>query len=414
MTHGATPTRREALRYGLRLGCISFGGPAGQIAILHREVVDERGWLSDAEYARALQLCMLLPGPEALQLVIYLGWRWHGTVGAIVGGLTFLVPASLLLTALSFVYVLYGTLAPVAAAVAGLQCIVVALVVQAVASLGRRALSGTPERLIAVAAFVLLALLHAPFLAVIALGALAGALVRRPAAAVAAPPAAVSWRRTATVLAVGLGCWALPWGLVAATTPGPRAAPLYLYFTKVALGGFGGAYAVLAWVNQELVTSLGWLAPRDLLAGLALAETTPGPLVLVLQFYGFASGWHAPGALAPAGSALLCAALASWATFLPSFVLVIALAPYVERLQSNRRLATLLGGVSAAVVGVIATFALGVAVAVLFPAGMRRPPDPIALAIAAAAGYALARTRVGLPWLLAGGALASLAASLVR
>ena len=414
MAHGSTPGRREALLYGLRLGCISFGGPAGQIAILHRDVVDDRGWLTDSEFTRALHLCMLLPGPEALQLVIYLGWRWHGVIGGIVAGLTFLVPASVLLTGLSFVYVLYGTLVPVAALVGGLQCVVVALVAQAVVRLGRRALLGWAERLIAFAAFALLAVGHAPFLAVITLGALLGALAHRPAAAGVSAPVTVPWRRTAGVIVVGLVCWLLPWLAVQAIAPGPRAAPLYLYFTQVSLGGFGGAYAVLAWVNQELVSSLGWLGPRDLLAGLALSETTPGPLVLVLQFYGFASGWNAPGALSPAASALLCALLASWATFLPSFVLVIALAPYVDRLQSNRRLAALLGGVSAAVVGVIGTFALGVAVAVLWPGGVGRAPDAVAVAIATAAGVVLWYSRVGLPWVLAGGALASLGASLLR
>jgi chromate transporter len=408
----AAPTRREALYYGLRLGCISFGGPAGQIAILHREIVEQRGWLSDAEFARALNLCMLLPGPEALQLVIYLGWRWHGVGGGIVGGLSFLVPASLLLTGLSFVYVLDGTIAPVAAAVAGLQCVVVALVAQAVARLARRALAGSTERGIALSAFVLLAFARAPFPAVIAIGALAGALLLSRGGTMPSPsPSPVSRRRTGAVLAVGAACWLVPWLLIALSSPGSRAGSLYLYFTRVALGGFGGAYAVLAWVNQELVGSLGWLQPRDLLAGLALSETTPGPLVLVLQFYGFATGWSAPGVASPTASALLCSALASWATFLPSFVLVIGLAPYVERLQANRRLAALLAGVSAAVVGVIGTFALGVAAAVLFPGGFGHPPDPLAIGIAAVAGLVLWRGRIGLPWVLAGGALASLAAT---
>jgi chromate transporter len=415
MSGDTAPTRRAALLYGLRLGCISFGGPAGQIAILHREVVDQRRWLSDAEFARALNLCMLLPGPEALQLVIYLGWRWHGVLGGIIGGLTFLVPASLLLTGLSYVYVLYGTLAPVAAAMAGLQCVVVALVLQAVARLGRRTLAGWPERLVALSAFVLLAFVHAPFPAVLAIGALTGALTQGDRGA---PPRAlprpVSRGRTAVVLAAGAACWLLPWLIVVAAAPGSRAEPLYLYFTRVALGGFGGAYAVLAWVNQELVGALGWLQPRDLLAGLALSETTPGPLVLVLQFYGFATGWHSPGTLSPTASALLCSVLAAWATFLPSFVLVIALAPYVERLQANHRLAALLGGVSAAVVGVIAAFALGVASGVLVPAGRGHWPDPVAVGITVAAGAALWRSRIGLPWLLAGGALASLAAAWLR
>ncbi len=404
------PGRGEALCYGLRLGCISFGGPGGQIGILHREVVDERGWLSDAEFARALNLCMLLPGPEALQLVIYLGWRWYGAPGGIAAGLCFLLPASVLLTALSFVWVLYGTFAPVAAAVTGLQCVVVALLVQALHRLALRALSGVRQRLIALASFAALALVHAPFLAVLALGGAFGLLALAPAT-VPVPSSPPPWRRTLTHLFAGLVAWLLPWLALLATVPGSRPERLYLYFTKVALGGFGGAYAVLAYVNQELVGTLGWLDRQDLLAGLALSETTPGPLVIVLQFYGFVAGWHAPGGLSQAGAALVSALLASWATFLPSFVLVIALAPWVGRLLASRSLAAALAGVTAAVVGVIGAFALTVARSVLFAAGTGAPRW-LSMAIALGAWALLARTRLALPWVLACGAGASLLAAL--
>lgn len=411
----SVPPPRAAFAYALRLGCISFGGPAGQIAILHREVVDERAWLSDAEFTQALQLGMLLPGPEALQLVIYLGRRWHGTPGALVAGLLFLLPAALLLTLLSFVYVRYGPLRPVAAAIMGLQCVVVALLVQAVQRLGRRTLAGVGDRMIAFGAFLAVAVLHASLPAMIAAGALAGFL-RRDGAVADNPPDVAgvrpAWRPVARVLALGVACWLVPLVLLALFPAGPRALPVYLYFTRVALGGFGGAYAVLTWVNQELVAAQGWLQPGDLLAGLALAETTPGPLLIVLQFYGFASGWHAPGAAGPAVSALACGALASIATFLPSFVLVLALAPLVEWLQAQRRLAALLSGVSATVVGVIASFALTVMLAVLWPRGLARWPDPSALVLSLAAGLALARHRVPLPWVLACGALAGVGLSL--
>lgn len=404
------PGRLAALRYGLRLGCISFGGPAGQIGILHREVVDERSWLSDEEFAGALNLCMLLPGPEALQLVIYLGWRWHGVAGGVVAGLCFLLPASLLLTLLSFAWVSYGALAPVAAAVAGLQCVVVALVLQAVERLARRTLTGPRQRLLALGAFLLLAVAHAPFLAVLAAAGACGLFALAPSsvpAATAAPP----WRRTAAHLAVGLAAWLLPWLVLVAVAPGSRPERLYLYFSKVAIGGFGGAYAVLAYVNQELVGTLGWLGTQDLLAGLALSETTPGPLLIVLQFYGFVAGWRAPGALSPAFAALACGGLASWAMFLPSFVLVIALAPWVGRLRANRALAATLAGITAAVVGVIGAFALTVAASVLCPAGIAAPQWR-AVMIAAVAWWLLTRTKTGLPWVLAGGAGASLLASL--
>lgn len=406
------PGRLQALRYGLCVGCISFGGPAGQIGILHRELVEERRWLPGEEFERALNLCMLLPGPEALQLVIYRGWRWYGAVGGIVAGLCFLLPAALLLTGLSLGYLLYGRLAPVAAVIAGLQCVVVALVAQAVQRLAQRALGGWRQRLIALAAFAALALLQAPFLLVIVASGAAGALVLtpRPVAAVVAAP--VAWQRTALCLGLGLGCWLLPWLLVAGERFGTRPPPLYLYFSKVALGGFGGAYAVLAYVNQELAGTLGWLGSGDLLAGVALAETTPGPLVLVLQFYGFVSGWHSQGPLSPAAAALLCSALASWAMFLPSFVLVIALAPYVERLRSNALLAAALEAVSAAVVAVLAVFALQVARKVLLPEGLWLP-DWRATGLALGSWLVLTRTRLDLPWVLAGGAGLSLAARLL-
>jgi chromate transporter len=403
------PARGAAFRFALKLGLISFGGPAGQIAILHRELVARRRWIGDAEFARALNFCMLLPGPEALQLVIWLGWRWFGIAGGLVAGLCFLLPASVLLTALSLGYALYGTLGPVVAALAGLKAVVVALLGQALLGIGGRALRAPAHLALAGAAFVALAWLHVPFPLVVATAAIVGLAVfrARPAAAAAAAPAGDA-RRSLAVLAAGAGLWLVPLIAVVSAAPGPLPAHLYLFFTKVALVGFGGAYAVLSYVNQELVGHLHWLSPPDLIAGLALAETTPGPLVLVLQFYGFAAGWAAPGPLAPAAAALLCAGLASWATFLPSFVLVMALAPYIERLAAQPRLAAALEAVTAAVVGVIGSFALAVGLAVLLPAGVGRP-DWAAVAIAALSWLLLARTRLDLGWVLALGALAGLA-----
>jgi chromate transporter len=402
------PARGAAFRFALRLGLISFGGPAGQIAILHRELVARRHWIGDAEFARALNFCMLLPGPEALQLVIWLGWRWFGIAGGLVAGLCFLLPASVLLTALSLGYALYGTLGPVVAALAGLKAVVVALVGQALLGIGRRALRGPAHLALAGAAFMALAWLHVPFPLVVGGAALVGLAVfrARPVATAAAP--ASDARRSLAVLATGAGLWLVPLAAVVSAAPGPLPARLYLFFTKVALVGFGGAYAVLSYVNQELVGHLHWLSPPDLIAGLALAETTPGPLVLVLQFYGFATGWAAPGPLAPAAAALLCSGLASWATFLPSFVLVMALAPYVERLAAQPRLAAALEAVTAAVVGVIGSFTLAVGLAVLLPAGAGRP-DWAAVAIAALSWLLLERTRLDLAWVLALGALAGLA-----
>lgn len=408
-TTSARPSRAEALRYGWRLGCLSFGGPAGQIALLYRDVVSERGWLGEDEFARALNFCMLLPGPEALQLVIYTGWRWYGTRGGIVMGLTFLIPAMVLLTGLSFVYVAYGTLAPIAAVVAGLKAVVVALVVQALVTIGRRALKGAWHVAFALAAFVALAILRLPFPVVVLAGLLAGPFVfRRVPAAVAAPLRAIEHGRTMRIVACGLVLWALPLALTTFVAVGALPARLYLFFSEVAVFGFGGAYAILAYVNAQLVGTLGWLTPPHLVAGLALAETTPGPLVLVLQFYGFVAGWYAPGPLSPAGAAVLGSALASWATFLPSFVLVLAGAPYVDRVAADGRIAAALEAVTAVVVGVIASFALTVALAVLLPRGTAAPDWP-SIVIALGAWLALARRWAGLPWILAAGAVGALA-----
>jgi chromate transporter len=405
------PDRATALRYGLRLGCISFGGPAGQIAILYREVVEARRWIGAEEFARALNFCMLLPGPEALQLVIYLGWRWHGTGGGVVAGLLFLLPAALLLTGLSFVYVLWGTLLPVAGVLAGLKAVVLALIAEALARIGRRALRGPAHVALAAAALVALSVLGTPFPLLLGAAALIGALAfpATPAAA-AGPRPAAAWRHSVRVALVGLGLWLAPWLILRAAAADPFLAHVYRFFTAAALLTFGGAYAVLAYVNHELAATLGWLSPPQLLAGLALAETTPGPLVLVLQFYGFVAGWNHPGTLAAGTAALWSAGLASWATFLPSFVLVLAGAPFVERLTASPRLTGALAAVTAAVVGVIASFGLAVAAAVLVPRGLA-DPDWLQAAIAVAALAALWRG-ADLGWVLAGGAAVGLCARL--
>jgi chromate transporter len=394
-----SPTPTEALRYGLRLGCISFGGPAGQISILHRELVTERGWVEEDAFAQALNFCMLLPGPEALQLVIYLGWRAFGAVGGIMGGLLFLLPGALLLLALSWVYVAFGSLALVGGALAGLQAVVVALVLQALWRIGGRALKGGWHKALAAGAFAALAWLHLPFPLVIGVAAFMGLrLFRPPMPAPAAAPPWPSLSRTGAVLLLGAALWAVPWMALNFAVADELPRRLYLFFSQAALVGFGGAYAVLAFVNQELVAHLHWLRPPELLTGLALAETTPGPLVLVLQFYGFMAGHAAPGTMVPIAAALLCALLASWATFLPSFVLVIALAPYLERVTRWPRLAAALEAVTAAVVGVIGSFALSVATGVLFPGGVLHL---LPVAIAAGALAILTLTRIDLPWVLA-------------
>jgi chromate transporter len=400
------PSRREAFRFWLKLGFISFGGPAGQIAIMHREVVERRGWLDDRGFMHALNFCMLLPGPEALQLAIWLGWRLHGVIGGIVAGICFIVPAMLLLLGLSFLYALHGEVPAVAAALLGLQATVIALIAQALLRLGRRALTEPLHWLLAIAALVLMVGRIAPFPLLLAGAALAGLVASRSRnAPVPAAPVAFPWRS----LVAGLALWGLPMvAILALAGADSLFADIYRFFTTAALVTFGGAYAVLAWVTQQAVEVHGWLTQAEAVVGLALAETTPGPLIIVLQFMGFMAGWnHAAGSDA-AATATSTALLASWATFLPSFIFILVGAPYVERLASNARLSGALAGITAAVVGVIGSLAIAFGQGVLFPQGLAAP-EWGAIAIAAAALVLLEWTRVDVLWVIAGGAAAGLA-----
>ncbi len=398
------PSRREALRFWLKLGFISFGGPAGQIAIMHREVVEARRWIDERSFMQALNVCMLIPGPEALQLAIWLGWRLHGTWGGIVAGLCFLLPAMLILLALSFVYAQHGDLPLVAAALLGLKATVIALILQALLRIGRRALAHPVHWFLALAALVLIAGRIAPFPLVLAGAALAGMLTAGQAEPrTEAPAGAFPWR----TLAAGIVLWALP-ALAIVSLAGANSlyADIYRFFTSAALVTFGGAYAILAWVNQQAVEFYGWVTQADTIAGLALAESTPGPLIMVLQFVGFMAGWHQSGGAA--GTATVAALLTSWATFLPSFIFILVGAPYVLRLSENRRLAAALAGITAAVVGVIASLAIAFGTTVLFPAGLAAP-EWGATAIAAFAFAVLQFTRLDVLWVIGGGLLAGLA-----
>jgi len=388
---------------------VSFGGPAGQIAILHREIVDRRRWLAEAEFTRALNFCMLLPGPEALQLAIFLGWKMHGVRGGIVAGLGFVLPAIVLLFALSYVYVTHGSLPWVAGVLYGLQAAVIALVLQAMVRISRRALKTPLLVALAVGAFLAMEFARVPFPLVLLVAACIGAYASRNAVARAEPQAAprpASGVQSLKVALVGLMLWILPLLAVALTLGGHSLwSRVYLFFTKAALITFGGAYAVLGYVTTQLVDKLAWVSADQSVAGLALAETTPGPLVIVLQFMGFMAGWNQPGDLSPLGSALLAGALASWATFLPSFMFILLGAPHVERLTRNARVEAALGAITAAVVGVIATLALLLAQVVLFPDGWRATPDWNAVLIALGAWWLLERTRWPLgPVLLAAAA----------
>jgi chromate transporter len=391
------PPFAEAARFWAKLGFISFGGPAGQIAILHREVVERRHWLGDLEFTRALNFCMLLPGPEALQLAIFLGWKLHGIRGGLVAGLGFILPAVLLLFALSYVYVAHGSLPWVSALLYGLQAAVVALVLQAMTRIARRALQSSLHVTLALVSFLALEFARVPFPIVLLIAAAVGAYFARHAMSSAVPvysAAPVDAGQTARVAAVGLALWLIPLLVVATTLGGASLwTAIYLFFTKAALVTFGGAYAVLGYVTSQLVDKLAWVTADQSVAGLALAETTPGPLIIVLQFMGFMAGWNQPGPLSPLGSALLAGALATWATFLPSFLFILLGAPYVERLTRNVRIEGALGAITAAVVGIIATLVLLLVQVVLLPDGWRAAPDWNAVLLALAAWFLLERAR---------------------
>jgi chromate transporter len=415
----SSPSFREALRYWFRLGWINFGGPAGQIALMHRDLVDRRRWIGEDAFLHALNFCMLLPGPEAQQLATYVGWRLHGTRGALAAGIFFVLPSVLVLWALSAIYALWGSVPAVAGALAGIQPMVVALVGEAVVRIGRRAFRHPVHVLFAAAAFVALAAFHLPFPAVVALAALAGALAGRLVPGFAArdnegspadegvvapaPRARRPWR----ILATATLLWAIPLGLVVGVATGaPLLREIYLFFTRAAFVTFGGAYAVLAYVSQVAVERFGWLGRAEMVHGLALAETTPGPLIMVLQFVGFLAAWHHPGALPPLLAATLGALLTTWATFLPSVTFILLGAPYIERLRRSRAVAAALAGVTAAVVGVVLHLAFTFGRVVLVPGGK---PDLFALAIAAAALVALVRFRVEAGWMIVAGAALGLA-----
>lgn len=379
----ALPSFRDALAVWLRIGCLSFGGPAGQIALLHREVVDERRWISDRRFLGALNFCTLLPGPEAQQLATYLGWLMHGPLGGLAAGLLFVIPGALVMLALSLIYLAWGTVPLVAAVFLGLKSAVLVLVLQALLRIGRRALKGAVAWVLAGAAFVALFLFAVPFPVVILTAAAIGALLPvhfTPSghgraqdgpmaavdAAIAADPGravrhAASARRAGLV---ALALWVLP---VAVLLPGGGAfADIAWFFSRLAVVTFGGAYAVLAYAAQEAVQRYHWLSAPEMLTGLGLAETTPGPLILVLQFVGFLAGARAEGGLSGIAGGIAASALTLWVTFAPCFTFVFLGAPLIEKLSGQRRLGAALSAVTAAVVGVISNLAVWFALHALF------------------------------------------------
>ena len=434
----------EAFRFWVKLGFISFGGPAGQIAIMHRELVERRRWLSEERFLHALNYCMLLPGPEAQQLAIYIGWLLHRTLGGIVAGAFFVIPSIFVLLTLSYTYAKYGNVPAVAGVLAGFKPVVVAIVVEAILKIGNRALKGPAHFVIAAAAFIAIYFLHVPFpLIVLAAGiiGLLGARVRpglfdvgnakrldearrangsetgkakmaAPATAIddnAPPPAHTlpSARRVLKVLAVGLLLWFLPFiALTAWRGWDSLHVQQYRFFTQAALVTFGGAYAVLAYVTQAAAESYGWISHTQAIDGLALAETTPGPLIMVLQFVGFMAAWNHPDGMNQTGSAITGALVATYTTFLPCFIFIFLGAPYIEVLRGNKNLTTALSGVTAAVVGVVLNLALVFGATVIWPGGFTNKMDWFAALMSVAAFVTLYRFKADVLWVvLAGGVI---------
>lgn len=377
------PSLTEATKVWLRIGCLSFGGPAGQIALMHREVVDDRNWISDRRFLHALNFCSLLPGPEAQQLATYLGWLLHGAKGGLIAGLLFILPGALVMFALSAIFVIAGDVPVVAALFFGLKAAVLVIVFEALLKVAGRALKGAVPWALAAAAFIALFLFSVPFPVVVLGAALIGALGPgwfaggAHGSAKAGPPAlldavmeadpgyagrlARSARRAGFL---ALAVWAAP--LVALLPYSGVYADVTWFFSKMAVVTFGGAYAVLTYVAQEAVEGYGWLSATEMLTGLGLAETTPGPLILVLQFVGFLAGHGANAGLSGLAGGLAAALLTLWVTFAPCFAFVFLGAPAIERLQEKRALAGALAAITAAVVGVIANLALWFGLQVVF------------------------------------------------
>ncbi len=367
-------TLREATLVWAKIGLMGFGGPAGQIALMHRILVDEKRWIDETRFLHALNFCMLLPGPEAQQLATYVGWMLHRIRGGLIAGTLFILPGFVVILALSYLYVTSGNLPIVQGLFVGLKAAVVVIVLHAVIRIGRRSLRSARAVGLAIFAFLAMFVWKIPFPYVILLAAAAGALTSLVAVdAEADTPKAVDNDPSAGVgyvvrcIAVFGTLWLAPTILLLATL-GPHNvfSNIAVFFSKMAVVTFGGAYAVLAYVSQEAVLTYHWLTPGEMIDGLALAETTPGPLILVTEFVGFIAAWRNPGPLAPAWAALLGGALTTWVTFLPSFLWIFAGAPHIERLRHNRLLASALAGVTSAVVGVIVNLALWFSMHTLF------------------------------------------------
>ena len=440
------PTLGEAFWVWLRIALLSFGGPAGQIAVMHRILVEEKHWVSESRFLHALNYCMLLPGPEAQQLATYIGWLMHRTRGGIMAGGLFIVPGVIAIMALSYIYAAFGNVAFVAALFFGLKAAVLAIVIQAVFRVGKRALKNRVMQWLAAAAFVAIFFFHVAFPVIILAAGLIGFFGGRAGlAAFAAGGGHGSEKSTALVdsllgdelplharpsvasslrvAAVWLLLWLIPVALLFLLLGhGSVFTQIAVFFSKMAMVTFGGAYAVLAYVAQQAVENYHWLKPHEMLDGLGMAETTPGPLIMVLQFVGFMAAFRDPGTLPPMIAGTLGGLLATWVTFTPCFLWIFLGAPFIETMRGNKALAGALSAITAAVVGVILNLAIWFAVHTVFratfpvqrfglsfDAPVLTSVDPWALALSVAAAVAIFRFNAGMLQTLAACAAAGVA-----
>lgn len=431
------PTPGEAFRVWLRIALLSFGGPAGQIAVMHRILVEEKHWISESRFLHALNYCMLLPGPEAQQLATYIGWLMHKTRGGIIAGGLFIAPGVIAIMVLSAIYAAFGNVGFVAALFFGLKAAVLAIVLQAVVRVGNRALGNRLMQGLAAAAFIAIFFFSVPFPVIVlmagmigyaggraGLGAFAGrghdsnpstALVDSLLGDELPPHVRPGAARALRVAAIWLLLWLAPVALLLALLgAGNVFSQIAVFFSKMAMVTFGGAYAVLAYVAQQAVENYHWLKPNEMLDGLGMAETTPGPLIMVLQFVGFMAAFRDPGTLSPMLAGALGGLLATWVTFTPCFLWIFLGAPFIETLRGNRALAGALSAITAAVVGVILNLAIWFAIHTIFrqtvsvrgfglsfDAPVPTSVDPWALALAMGAAFAIFRLKAGMVQTLA-------------
>jgi chromate transporter len=406
----ASPTFAEATKVWARIGCLSFGGPAGQIALMHREIVEEHKWLTEQQYLSALNFCMLLPGPEAMQLATYAGWRLYGVKGGLMAGLLFVLPGALVVLALSMLYGAYGNLPWIEAIFFGVKAAVLAIVIEALLRVARRALKGSVDWLIAGAAFLALYCFDVPFPLIIIAAGLIGFFRSNKAitSSTTSHPSFTSLFSTATTWAA---IWLIPLGLLAMTLGTNHVlTKIGIFFSQLAVVTFGGAYAVLSYMAQAAVEQHGWLTAPEMIDGLALAETTPGPLILVTQFVGYLAASHEMGTI---WGGLAGAIITLWMTFAPCFLWIFTGAPYIEHIGKMPRLSGALAAITAAVVGVILNLSIWFGLHVLFNKvnrleGAFKPWVPewqtldlAALTISVIAALAVLRLHLGIPKTLA-------------